>query len=140
MKLERVYHQYQRWEEIKHNMWGTVADKNEMLEKAIEFTGNHELYGEYMMRVTREWPYSCENALTDCYLSKKAWIGHAACALALNCPEDITRKAWGYLSDEQQLLANKKADEAIQAWEHDYIENKLLCKNMGEQMLFGWDS
>lgn len=136
MTLKRVYHPYQAWEEISHNMWGSVDDKANMLERAIEFTGDYKRYGSFMLRVIDEWPISCENALTDYHLNRRAWVGHAACALAIKCPEDITRKAWGYLNYEQQLLANKEAERAIQTWEHNYIKNRGLHKGVGEPMLF----
>lgn len=135
MKFERVYHPYETWEEMAHNMWGEVDNQKEWLERAIAFTGDHKLYGSYMMRVIYEWPISCENALTDPQLNKRAWVGHAACALALKCPEDITRKAWGYLTDEQRLLANKEAERAIQAWENNYRKSKNLCGYMGGSLL-----
>jgi hypothetical protein len=90
-KFKRVYHPYWEWEEVPHNMWGTVENKKEWVQRAIEFTGNHNLYGSYMMRVIQEWPISCENALTDSSLNRRAWVGHAAVALALQCPEDIVR-------------------------------------------------
>lgn len=125
-KLNRIYHPYTQWEEISFNMWGNVDDKKTMLLKAIEFTGNHILYGEHMMRVAYEWRYSCENALTDYFLNRKAWIGHAACALAICCPEHITREAWGTLTNEQQLLANEKAEQAIQWWENNFRQSKTL--------------
>ena len=62
MKLSRVYHPYCDWEEIDHNMWGVVDSRKKYLSKAREFTANHKLYGRFMVRVTREWPISCENA------------------------------------------------------------------------------
>lgn len=135
-KFKRVYHPFWKWEEVDHGMWSTCKNKKEMLEKAVEFTGNHALYGSFMQRVIKEWPISCENALTDESTNKKAWIGHAACAMAINCPEDITRKAWGYLTDEQRLLANKEADKAIKSWEDAYIKDKCLHRDVGEKMLF----
>jgi hypothetical protein len=134
-KFKRVYHPISRWEEIKHNMWGDVKDKKKYLSAAIEFTGNHELYGEHMMRVVREWRVSCENALTDYRLNRRAWIGHAACALALKCPEDITRDAWSKLSDEQRLLANQEADRAIAHWEHTYAQGAGVREDLGAPML-----
>jgi hypothetical protein len=134
-KLKRVYHPIDKWEEIKFNMWGEVKDYKESLRKAIKFTSKWKLYGYYMERVINEWKYSCENALTDEQLSKKAWLGHCAVALALHIPEDITRKAWGYLSDEQRILANKEATRVIATWERDYLENKKIYKNMEGQML-----
>lgn len=135
MKFERIYHHYLEWEEIDFNMWGSVEDRKSFLKKAIDFTGDHKLYGRFMMRVINEWKVSCENALTDYSINRRAWVGHAACALALGCPEDITREAWGYLTGEQQLLANKKADEAIKAWEVNHFENGGVCVDVGESLL-----
>ena len=140
MKFERIYHHYLDWEEIDFNMWGSVKNRDDYLEKAIKFTGDHKLYGRFMVRVANEWKNSCENALTDYYINRRAWIGHAACALAIGCPEDITREAWGRLNSEQQLLANKKADEAIQLWEYNHLKSGGVCIDVGEQMLQGWDS
>lgn len=133
--LKRVYQPIQDWEEMRFNMWGTVDDRQEFLRRAIEFTSDHKLYGSYMVRVAEEWPISCENALTDKRLSKLAWIGHAACALAIQCPEDITREAWGRLTDEQRLLANKEAYRAIKRWEANYRASKNILPNMGGALL-----
>jgi hypothetical protein len=135
MKFERVYHHYLDWEENDYNMWGSVVNKKAYLEKAIEFTGDHKKYGRFMIKVIENWKISCENALTDYSLNRKAWVGHAACALALGCPEDITREAWGKLTDEQQLLANKKASRAIQLWEVDYLKSGGVCIDMGGTLL-----
>jgi len=134
-KLSRVYHPYNNWEEINFNMWGDVKDEKSWLQKAIDFTGDHELYGRHMFRVIKEWPVSCENALTDSFINKKAWVGHAAAALAINCPEHITRKAWGFLTDEQKFLANKQAERAIRTWQNSYIESKKLYSGVGGSLL-----
>jgi len=135
--VKRVYRPFTEWEEIEHNMWGCVQDKKLWLKKAIKFTSDHKLYGRFMMRVVNEWPVSCENALTDMTLNRKAWVGHAAAALAIGCPEDITRQAWGMLTDEQQLLANKKADRAIRVWEYNYyVKNNDIHTDVDGEMLF----
>lgn len=136
MKINKVYHHYLDWEEIEHNMWGNIDNRKAWVKKAIKFTGDHKKYGRFMNRVINEWPISCENALTDYSLNRKAWVGHAACALALGCPEDITREAWKELNYEQQLLANKEAERAIQRWEYDYIKSRGLCEQVGGEMLF----
>lgn len=117
-------------------MWGEVTDQKAHLQKAIQFTSDHALYGHYMERVIQEWPISTENALTDSTMNRKAWVGHAACALALGCPEDIVRQAWGYLSDEQRFLANKAADRAISMWEVDYAKSRELYPDMGTALLW----
>lgn len=137
MKLKRVWLPIDQWEEIPANMWGEVANRRIFLQRAVIFTGNHRLYGRYMQRVTIEWPNSCINALTDYNLNRKAWIGHAACALALHCPEDITRQAWGLLTNEQRILANRQADRAIQSWEMCYRASLGIRSNVATPLLFG---
>lgn len=134
-KFERVYHPVGAWEEIPANMWGEATNPRAALEQAIGFTSDHKLYGSWMMRVVREWSKSCENALTDSSLNRKAWVGHAAVAMALNIPEDITRKAWGFLTDEQQLLANKEAERAICEWSVNYAKDKNILRDMGGSLL-----
>lgn len=140
INLKRVYHPFQDWEEIPANMWGEVENKDQALRQAIKFTGNAELYGSYMMRVVRDWPVSCENALTDYTINRKAWIGHAAVALAIGVPENITRQAWGMLTNEQQRLANRQAEYAISTWEKYYRKDKGLRVEVGKQVLLEWDT
>jgi len=137
MKLKRVWLPIDCWEEIPANMWGEPCNRRLCLQQAVIFTGNHRLYGRYMQRVVLEWPNSCINALTDYNLNRKAWIGHAACALALRCPEDITRQAWGLLTNEQRILANSQADRAIQSWETRYRASLGIRHDMAAPLLFG---
>lgn len=136
IRFKRVWHPVEDWEEIQYNMWGAVDDRALYLQNAIEFTGNWDLYGDHMDLVVQEWPISCENALTDYSLNRKAWVGHAACALYMNCPEDITRKAWGYLTDEQRKMANRRAAIAIRTWEENYAARQGIRLDVGGQMLF----
>lgn len=133
--LTRVWRPVDTWEEIKANMWGDVQDRATFLRRAILFTGNYRLYGRYMLRVVNEWPNSCENALTDMTLNRKAWVGHAACALALGCPEDITRQAWGHLTNEQRALANGQADRAISHWEMCRGARPPIRERVAQKML-----
>lgn len=118
MSLMRIYHHHSKLEEYPHGMWKSVfgEERERLIKEAVKFTGNAELYGVFMMRVANEWKYSCEHNLTA-EINRQAWIGHAACCLAIACPEDITRIAWHQLTQEQQNKANKKADEAIEYWE-----------------------
>jgi len=102
-------------------MWGSVDDKEKHLKEAIEFTGDYKLYGSFMLKVVENFIYSCEHNLSDLSQNRKAWVGHAACALAMGCPEDIVRHAWSYLTEEQQRLANKEADKAIKVWENKHL-------------------
>jgi hypothetical protein len=114
-------------------MWRKVskAEEDDYLKKAIEFTGDAKLYGSYMRRVVREWPVACEQNLTDENTNRRAWVGHAAASLAINCPEYVTRMAWAFLSNEQQRLANREASDAIAEWEAVFTANptQQLCLN-----------
>jgi len=138
--MPRIYHPYTLWEEINFNMWGSIKNKESAIKEAVEFTSNHKLYGSFMLKVTKEWKFSCENALTDEFINRKAWLGHAAAALAIGVPEDITRQAWKYLTYEQQLLANKEAERAIQLWQDRQLKSCGIREYMGRQMLFQWDT
>lgn len=135
MRFKRVWHPYWAWEEMAHGMWSDPVDRQSQLELAIEFTGDHIGYGSAMLRVVREWPISCENALTDAMLNRRAWVGHAACALMHRLPERIVREAWGHLRDEQQLLANKAAERAIVEWELSYAQSLGLSQDLGGSLL-----
>lgn len=114
-KEGEIWHPWWLWEEVPSNMWGNVSKRAEWLQKAIDFTADHELYGSWMLKVADAWPKSCEHNLTKPG-DKRAWIGHAAVAMAIQCPEDIVRQAWGYLTQEQQDKANDKAQQAIDYW------------------------
>lgn len=137
--INRIYYPYYLWEEWKFGMWRNVfgKEKEEYLQKAVEFTGNAKLYGLWMMKVVKSWPYSCLHNLSCFEMNRRAWIGHAACCLAIQCPEDITRLAWHKLSQKQQDEANLMADKAIKEWEIYYNKGiqlnyvgELLCPNM----------
>ncbi len=118
-----IWHPFWMWEELNFNMWGDVENKKQWLEKAITFTGNHELYGFWMFKVADNWKYSCEHNLTKLDTNRKAWIGHAAVAMAIQCPEDIVRQAWSFLSEQQQKDANNQALNAIKYWENKNAKN-----------------
>lgn len=137
--INRVYHPYHLWEDYKAGMWRetTPEEHDHYLSLAVAFTGDTELYGKWMLTAIEQWPYACEHNLTCSSMNRQAWIGHAACCLAINCPEHITREAWWKLTDEQRTNANLKADYAIAKWEQRYLKGLTgKCQQNGhwEQM------
>jgi hypothetical protein len=116
-----IWHPWWVLEEFKSSMWGSVKNRADWLQKAVEFTGNAELYGSWMLKVVDEWPLSCEHNLSKSG-DKRAWIGHAAVALAIGCPEDIVRQAWPLLTDTQRTEANDKARIAIETWKERHAK------------------
>ena len=115
--MKRIWHPFWLWEDIE--MWRKLPREEEghYLERAMNFTGNADLYGNWMLRVLEECPVACEHNLSERGMNRQAWIGHAAVNLAIQCPEYITRQAWGLLTEEQRDKANLKADYAINLWE-----------------------
>jgi hypothetical protein len=116
--MKKIWHPYWKWEEWQNGMWRKVSKDEErrMLPLAVSFTGDHELYGQYMKRVTQEWTISCEHNLTDSSLNRLAWVGHAAVCFWNGTPEYITRLAWGKLTDLQRQLADEAAELAVISW------------------------
>jgi hypothetical protein len=133
MKLPRVWHPVFDWEEMATPMWESGGDSD--IDQIVEFTGDHVAYGKAMARVINEWPISCENSLTNYNINRKAWLGHAACALQIGGPQSLTRKAWALLNDTQRTLANREAARHIGIWERRYIEDRGLFKDMAEPLL-----
>jgi hypothetical protein len=117
--MKKLWHHYLTWEDYQNGMYRTLSgdEKKAVYDKAVEFTGNPELYGNWMLEVVEKWPIACEQNLSDTGMNRQAWIGHAATCLAIGSPEDITREAWSDLTEDQQNKANAKADMAIALWE-----------------------
>lgn len=128
--MKQIYTPYWEWECFKNSMWKKKSD-DVLLQKAIEFTGNHLEYGKAMREVVLKWPSTMLNHLTNESINKKAFIGHCACSYKLGIPENIVRQAWKYLNQDQQRLANKEAEKAFELWRNQYM------KKLGATMLFG---
>jgi hypothetical protein len=123
-KIKKVWHHYLSWEDYHNGMYRSLygEEKSAMLKKAVEFTGDPELYGGWMLKVVEQWPICCEQNLTATNMNLQAWIGHAAACMAIGSPDEITRAAWSELTQDQQDRANKKADEAIAYWRDLYAK------------------
>jgi hypothetical protein len=83
-----------------------------------------DVFEANMMLVVSEWPLSCEANFTNGSINQVAWLGQAAAAIGIECPEDITKLAWGKLEKEKQDLANSAAKRQIKKWKDDYLEKK----------------
>ena len=119
--MKQIFHPYWKWECYKNGMWRKESKEYEekWLPKIIEFTGCHISYGSAMVKVVKNWKYCIEHHLTDNSINQKAYIGHAACNIKHGWPEYLVRMAWGYLNEQQQSLANKAAENAINLWKHN---------------------
>ncbi len=116
--MVRIYHRFEKWEEYHAGMWrvASKAEQRELLPVAVALIKDTAVFGAAMVRVVEEWTFSCEHNLTNLDSNRVAWIGQAACCLATSCTEDVTRKAWGLVSNEDRRRANGEAETAIEKW------------------------
>jgi len=116
-------------------MWRKLPKEEEleMLQKSIIFTGDWVRYGEAMGEVIKAWPRTMLNSLTNTSINRRAFLGHCAVQYKINCPEYITRQAWGLLNNKQRFDADTVAQKHIDNWIKEYAkENREVCKRMGE--------
>ena len=131
MKIKQVYIPYWEWEDYLAGMWG----KDDRVQEAVDFTGNHILYGNAMKEVIQAWPKTMLNSLTNPSINKRAFLGHCAVCYKTGICESTTRAAWRLLTDQQRKDADKVAQETINEWLHDY-RNKQVHKAVGKSLLF----
>lgn len=84
---------------------------------------NPSAFKSAMLRALDEWPFACEANFTAPSVNKQAWVGHAGCCLATGSPEEVTRSAWWTLTQPEQDLANRAADEVIEQWNRTNAKN-----------------
>ena len=119
---KRIYHPFYKWEDWQNGMWrytGEVERKMCVYSASILMKSTTDFL-EAMRLVITKWFYACEHNLTDSGTNHHAFLGHCACCLAVNSPEDATRQAWHTLNQTQQDWANLAADIAIDEWKLRY--------------------
>jgi NCAIR mutase (PurE)-related protein len=133
--IKQVFVPYYKWECYKYGMWFKV-DKNkeaDMLRQAVEFTGNHMLYGNAMREVVYIWENSMVNFLTNKNINRRAYLGHCAVYHKLKIPEHVVRSAWKLLTNNQRILADKVAEETIKEWEIWYTTKLTNTSRNGKR-------
>lgn len=122
MKIKRVFHHYSLWEEGHFGMWRrpTGSEREYLILKCAEFMADTARFRAGMIRAISEWPISCEVNFTNRSNNRQAWLGHAACCISVDCPEEPTRAAWWTLTKKQRDDADAAAAEVIEMWERRY--------------------
>lgn len=129
--MKRIYHPYWLWEDYKAGFYDNVSgeQKKEMIKNVLTMFNSQSLTRKFMMKVVKEWKYSCEHNLTNESLNKIAYIGQSACCLYARIPNTITMEAWSLLTDEVKKRSDKIALETISYWEEQNKEIQL-CLNL----------
>ena len=141
MKIKQQWVQYYEWEDWLNGMWRKLPanEEAEIINLAVDFTGNWVKYGEAMGEVLSEWPKTMLNSMSNPSINRRAFLGYCACQFKHNIPEYITRFAWRELTNQQRFDADKIAEIHIKNWIVNYeIKNRAVHKGMGKQMLFQW--
>ena len=137
--IKQQWVSYTEWEDWHAGMWGKSLDEETDLQKAIEFTGQWELYGAAMGEVVEAWPRTMINTLSNISVNRRAFLGHCAVCYKLGIPEYITRQAWKYLTDQQRYDADAIATKHIKHWEIEYERSyRKIHTRLGTQMLLEW--
>lgn len=126
----RIYTPYWEWEDWLNGMWD-IGDESRLRE-AIEFTGDHVLYGRAMQEVITAWPRTMLNSLTNTSINRRAFLGHCAVSYKTGIQESITRQAWRFLTNDQRVAADAEAIKCIKEYERSHRE---LYQNLGEKVL-----
>lgn len=118
---------YTEWEDYMAGMYlEPLPEHREQLiaAAALLLTDQHRLLAA-MRSVTIEWRVASDANLHECP-NNRAWLGQAACCYATGATEDLTRAAWGVLTDHHRMLANAIADQVIDEWKRRTRRNPQL--------------
>lgn len=118
-KHERVYYHFNDLEEYHSGLWMITSgeERKEHVLAAAKLMANTAEFENAMLSALDEWPNSCVHNLTAENINRIAWLGHAGCCVAVQSPEDCTRKAWHTLTKDQQDLANAAAQTVLDKWD-----------------------
>lgn len=124
--MKQVFYPYTKWEDFRNGMYDELKEgRGNRVKQAAEILSNPELLYKCMKRVTQEWKYATEQELTNPSINHQAFLGQAACNIYAGIKEDETREAWGTLTNEQRIEANKTADKVDMEWQKEYMKGQI---------------
>lgn len=123
--MKQIFYHYTLREDFQNGMYNEIKDgRNDRVLEATKILSNCDLLYACMKRVTEEWKIATESELTNPSVNHQAFLGQAACNIYAGIHEDETRQAWGILTNEQRIEANKTADIVEQEWIAEYTKDK----------------
>lgn len=118
--MERIFHHFSKWEDYHAGMYDESKDgRAERVRKAADILGTSGICREAMEKVIAEWKIATEYNLSNAEINRKAWLGQAACCCYAGIHEDETREAWGLMTEEQRIEANRIAACIIKRWQDE---------------------
>lgn len=113
----QYFARYEMWEDYQSGMWAKNIsfEEERMIEDAMQLLCS-DRFSVACESVFEQWQVATKINLTNAQQNRRAWLGQAACCLLLGVPEDITRAAWGKMTETQRMNANRIAETKIQKW------------------------
>lgn len=125
--MKADFRPYTEWEDFQAGMYrdALLADREPLEKAAVALLSDQHRLVSAMRSVTTEWRLAAEANLHE-PPNNRAWLGQAACCYAAGVPEELTRAAWGRLTDLQRIAANRVADQVIDEWRHRTRRNPQM--------------
>lgn len=120
----RIFHHYLELEETKVGFWRMVSgpDLSKFVEASSDLMRCPEEFMDAMRNALQRWPNSCEAAFTAESMNRIAFLGQAACCVAVGSPEGCTRIAWHSLTKDERDEANRCAAIVLTEWALGYSQ------------------
>ena len=117
--MKQKYHHWQTWECFRNNFYGTELNETLSQEQCkqiyADFLSDSKKFIVAMNKVTKEWPISSEQFLTNKNINRIAWLGQAAACIDLKLSNKY-RSGFYLLSKEKQNIANYVAEQFLKNW------------------------
>ena len=121
MKLKRIYHSYDKWEDFKAGFYSdySKSELNDLWESVRYVFSDERTTDKYMRLVVLHWKISTEHNLTNTSMKRVAWLGQAACCFYGGVPCKATMYLWKMLDEKTRKRSDKIAIKIINEWEQE---------------------
>ena len=129
MKIIRVYHHHNFWEDFLAGMYALSVPpetEQEFIDDSEELLADPIELHQAMTNVVYAWPIAARVNLSNISRNRQAWLGQAACSYTHGAPEYLTRQGWHRLMPNEQGIANGIADRVIAIWERGFVGAQTL--------------
>ena len=126
--MKQIFEHYEKWECYKNGMYNLsdVTLKRQKVFGSIELLSTPDLFYKACKELIKAWPVSSSVNLTNKQQNRRAWLGAAASMFVHQCPEYLTRLAWGLLEKQEQDAANEVAEKVI----FEYVNKTSNAKTL----------
>ena len=123
----RLYHNYKLWEDYKSGFYEIIQgpEREIKINHALGLFNSEELTTKFMNKVINEWPYSCDQFLSNIHINRIAYIGQAACCIFKEVPNLVTMEAWNMLSNPIQKRSDSIAFSVLKQWRQNIRLNHI---------------